>query len=63
MKVRNEGTILLLIPESVEERKWLMDNTENEDWQWLGPNMVVDHHMCDDLIEGLQEAGFTVEPE
>jgi hypothetical protein len=33
----------------------------SEPWQWLDGNLMVDHRMSDDLIENLQNDGFSIE--
>lgn len=60
MRVQDEGTIVLFIPESDEEHEWLKENTNNEDWQWLGRNLAVDHSMAGDLARGIEADGYTV---
>jgi hypothetical protein len=58
MQIDNQGSVVLFIPENKTEKKWLQDNTQAEDWQWLGSSLVVDHRMAHDLAEAVAEEGF-----
>jgi hypothetical protein len=34
--VRNEGSVVMLTPKSVEAKAWVDENLGLESWQWLG---------------------------
>lgn len=58
MKFTNDGSVVMFSPEGDYEYEWLMLNTDSEPYQWLGRNLVIDHRMAEDLIEGVISAGF-----
>lgn len=60
MIIDDQGSIVLFIPRNSEELTWLEDNTSADSWQWLGGSLAVDHHMAEDLIEGIRNAGFEI---
>lgn len=60
MRIRDEGTIIMLIPEQPAERDWLEQNVSAEPWQWLGPNLCIEWRYFEPLATGLIEAGFTL---
>ena len=56
--IRNEGTIIQIIPETEAAKEWIDENVHSEPWQWLGPTLCVDHRMAGPLIEGMADAGL-----
>lgn len=60
MKVQDEGSIVLLQPDSDAEREWLEENTDSEPYQWLGPNLAVEWRYAAAIINGMNEEGFNV---
>ena len=58
MKIDNQGTVVLFIPETDEEYDWLQNNTQNEPHQWRGKALVADHRPARELIEAVVEMGF-----
>ena len=56
--IHNEGTILLFRPLTDAAREWLKANVQ-EDAQWFGGALVVEHRYAGDLAVGLIKAGFT----
>lgn len=54
-----DGSLVLVTPETVEAREWLIEHT-HEDSQYFGNSLVVEPRYADDLLSGLREAGFTV---
>ncbi len=61
MRIDDQGTVVLFIPESDLEYEWLTVNVENEPWQWMGRSLAVDHRYADGLIEYINESGFITE--
>lgn len=61
MIINDQGSIVMITPESDLEYDWLTDNTNAESWQWLGSSLAIDYRFADNLIEGIQDAGFIVE--
>lgn len=61
MDVLNQGTVVAFYTETDEERQWVDENVELEDWQRLGGmGFAVEHRCAGPLIEGLQAEGFTM---
>ena len=60
MIIINEGSVVQFMPEGDFEYEWLMLNTDSEPYQWMGRNLVVDHRMAGDLIQGVESAGFVL---
>lgn len=61
MIINDQGTVVTFTPEGDFEYEWLTLNVESEPWQWLGKSLVVDHRFAEDLIDGVQGAGFVIE--
>ena len=58
VEISNHGSIFLFQPMNTPAKDWLKDNT---DGQWFGSALVVEHRYAEDLAQGLQDNGFTVE--
>lgn len=58
--VRDEGSIVLLTPESPEARNWALEFLP-EDAMRFGGAIVIEHRYADDIITGIQNDGLTVE--
>jgi hypothetical protein len=56
--IQNDGTILLFRPLTDAAREWLEANVQ-EDAQWFGGALVVEHRYAGALAVALIEAGFT----
>jgi hypothetical protein len=56
--VRNEGTILLFYPLTDPAREWLKENVQ-DDAQWFGDALVVEHRYAGDLAMAMLAAGLT----
>jgi hypothetical protein len=59
IQVRNEGTVMVFTPLS-EAGKAFLGALETEDWQWMGPSLVVDHRPAYDLLEAMKSEGLEV---
>jgi hypothetical protein len=55
------GSIALLRPNTPEATKWLDFNCVPEPWQWFMGAMAVEPRALDDVIDGLEAEGFTVD--
>ena len=56
--IRDEGSIVLFEPLNDDARDHLTENVQ-EDAQWWGGALVVEHRYARDLVNGLASAGFT----
>jgi len=57
--IKDEGSILLFYPNTQEARDWLASNTSS-DSLWYNAALVVEPRYAEDLIEAMQEQGFTL---
>jgi len=55
--VRNEFSIILLMPESQEARRWVEENLSLEDWQ-KSNYIAIEPRMFQDIYEALINEGF-----
>lgn len=58
--IRDEGTVVVLMPQTDAAREWIDDNICSEPWQWLGSSLAVDHRYAPAIIQGAAEAGLGV---
>lgn len=58
--VDNQGTIMVLTPQTQEAKDWFDENVEAEGWQWMGDGLAVDHRMAENLLQGILTSGLTV---
>lgn len=61
--VRNEGTVVLLTPKSIEARAWVDENLGLESWQWLGDSFAVEWRYAPNVVDGMIGDGLEVIPE
>ncbi len=61
--VRNEGSILMLTPDSDSGREWIDENLGLESWQWLGNSCAIEWRYAPAIIEGMWEDGLEVTSE
>jgi hypothetical protein len=59
--VENHGSVWLLTPETTDARNWVDENVALEPWQWLGRSFAVEPRLLDQLVEGIQAEGLSVE--
>lgn len=57
--VENHGTIFMFTPMNAKARKWLRAHVQ-EDAQWLGDSLAVEHRYARDLADNLTGDGFLV---
>ncbi len=60
IQVINHGSVVAFIGQTEEGREFLENDVQSEGWQWMGPQLCVDHRYAGVLIEGIQENGLTV---
>ena|ERR1039458_5868484 len=61
--VRNEGSVVMLTPKSVEARAWVDENLGLESWQWLGDAFAVEWRYAPNVVDGMIGDGLEVIPE
>lgn len=58
IEINNEGTIFLFRPLTQVAKDWIEENVQ-EDAQWFGGVLVVEHRYASDLAIGMLNAGLT----
>lgn len=58
--IENHGSIFLVRPQNEPAREHLAENVQ-EDAQWFGDALVVEHRYARDLAAALEDNGYTVE--
>lgn len=59
--ITNHGSVVQFWPLTPAATEWIDDNVSLESWQWLGASFNVDWRYADPLMEGMHEAGLTLE--
>lgn len=60
-QVMDHGTVVSFIPLSQFAKEFVRDFIRPEPWQMMGNALVVDHRPAQNLMESLEEEGFTFE--
>lgn len=58
--IANHGSIVLVTPMTKAAKKWIDANVSDES-QWFGKSLVVEPRYVENLVEGMQGEGLTVE--
>ena len=61
IEVKNEGSVVLLIPMSDRGKAWIDDNLQLEGWQWYGNAAAVEARYADAIVDGMQDDGLEVQ--
>ena len=61
IEVKNEGSVVLLIPMSSRGKAWIDDNLQLEGWQWYGNAAAVEARYADAIVDGMQDDGLEVQ--
>jgi hypothetical protein len=59
--VRNEGSVVIVTPQTDAAKEWVEENVETSGWQWLGGGFAVEPRMLDNLLEGMDADGLELE--
>lgn len=57
----DQGSIVMLRPNTDAAREWMDENVHAESWQWQGDFLCIDHRMAQPLLDGIEAEGFTGE--
>lgn len=50
-----------LTPLTEAAREWFDEHVQSEQWQWLGPALVIDdYRLASSIVDGIQSAGLEV---
>lgn len=60
VRVRDEGSIILVEPITEAAENWITENVQ-ADAQYVGRSLVVEHRYAADLISGMVNDGLEVE--
>jgi hypothetical protein len=58
---RNEGSIILLIPNTEDSQEWINENLYLESWQKQGNNIAVEPRSFEIIEEGIENDGLLIE--
>jgi hypothetical protein len=58
---RNEGSIILLIPNTEGSQEWINENLCLESWQKQGNNIAVEPRSFEIIEEGIENDGLLIE--
>lgn len=61
VEVVNEGSIVLLKPQTPEGSQWLQEHCQHESWQWFGHALAVEPRYAEAVIDGMIADGLGVE--
>jgi hypothetical protein len=56
--VLNHGTIVQIIPRTLEVEQWLRDNCNAEPWAWSANTLCVEPRYVGAIIKGMRDQGF-----
>ena len=57
--VQNEGTIIVLFPETDEAYSWVEEHINPDAQRWGRGGVVVEHRYFPDILEGITADGLT----
>ena len=58
---RNEGSIILLMPNTEDSQEWINENLQVQPWQRLGNNIAVDRRSFTVIEEVIENDGLLIE--
>ena len=58
---RNEGSIILLMPNTEDSQDWINENLCVQSWQKQGNNIAVDLRSFSIIEEGIENDGLMIE--
>lgn len=61
VRIIDQGTLIGLKPVTEAATAWFADNVESSDWQWMHDTLWVDQRYVRDLLDGIVNAGLTLE--
>ena len=61
MVCRQEGSIVMLIPQTAIGIDFLQNECDSEPWQWMGNSLCVDIRMATEIVQGMIDQGLNVE--
>lgn len=59
--INDQGTIVLLTPQSEAAKAWATEHIHAEPWQMFGPAYAIDHRFAQAILDGIEADGLTVE--
>ena len=58
--VNDQGSVILLSPQSKLAHAWLNRNIQAEPWQWLNGGLAIDHRMAGDILQAIEDEGLSI---
>jgi hypothetical protein len=59
IELNDQGTIWLVTPRTAEATDWIADHVQ-DDAQWFGCSLVVEHRYVGPLVEGMANDGLRI---
>jgi hypothetical protein len=59
IELNDQGTIWLVTPRTAEATDWIADHVQ-DDAQWWGASLVVEHRYVGQLVEGMANDGLRI---
>ena len=59
--IRNEGSVVMVIPQTEEAKDWVEEHVMLESWQWIGGGFAVGPRYLEGLLEGMREDALEFE--
>jgi len=59
-KVTYHGSVSRLVPLTDLAKEWVEEHLQLEDWQWMGPAIVIDTRYIGDIIDGIIDDGLAI---
>lgn len=56
--VRDEGSIVVLTPNTTNGKLWASENVCAPEWAHFGAGIVIEHRYADDILAGIAEDGL-----
>jgi len=60
VSVRDEGSVVIVTPQTDAAKAWVEENVSLEGWQWFGGGFAVEHPRLDNLLAGMEEDGLEI---
>jgi hypothetical protein len=60
VSVRDEGSVVIVTPQTDAAKAWVEENVSLEGWQWFGGGFAAEPRMLDNLLAGMEEDGLEI---
>ena len=60
IRVRDHGSVVLIVPESFTGRRWIEDHVDREGPQPKWPSVLAEPRLVVDVLQGMEDDGLVV---